>query len=165
MKQHRGSTAKHLPFLEKKWLHDPPVHHLEVFPGKPLTRKNPTALNVTKIFCNSSPQLLSQAFLCRACIDSCRTVSLPKTHCQLWVPRSTAPASGKLHYYTEDTIWDSAHKPWCKMNSGAGGEFKKQQKSSGHLGSVSSPHLLRSSEKSAAISWRGRTSSAEAEAL
>lgn len=50
-----AAQGKLLPFLEKKCLHDPPVHHLEVFPGKPSTRKDQTALNVTKTFCHSSP--------------------------------------------------------------------------------------------------------------
>lgn len=50
-----AAQGEHSPFLEKKRLHDPPVHHLEVFPGKPSTRKSQTALNVTKILCHSSP--------------------------------------------------------------------------------------------------------------
>lgn len=36
---YEAAQGEHSPFLEKKWLHGPPVHHLEVFPRETINKE------------------------------------------------------------------------------------------------------------------------------
>lgn len=65
--------------------------------------------------------------------------ALPKRPASCGSPCLT-PASDKLEYYIEDTIWDFIHKPWCKMNSRKG-QQKEVNKPATELWSFGLPLL------------------------
>lgn len=120
-----------------------------------------SAPNMTKLFHNSLIHIIIHMLI------HTEQPPLPKRPASCGSPRASPLHQTSLNTTLKTLSGTSYISPGPKGTAERGNEKKltNQQQSSGHLGSLSSPHLLSPSEKPVFVSWRNRTSFARAQVL